>query len=427
VLASPETRRHPGPGLTLPAFTTPIDACLPDIMTAASDLVGRPVVPLRMDPVEVNDAHEATSLLVETEPLAGHPRTPYGWAELDRAACDRLLPPEVRARLADFVQERDEGWSPLRPQWSRPGWFRRASAWMEQQLAEVGLPVNGAPQLHQLGELSVVLRATTGGADAFMKASVHAFRHEAVLTQALARHMPEVVPEVLAVEPAYGWLLMRDMGAQELGHQDASRWGAGLESLAAVQQSWLGQATELARLGVPVRSLPALAAEVHAWAEDDDAMAELGPEHRDQWTASAPALVEACRRLHEIGPGPTLVHGDFHPWNVVLGSAGVRIFDWTDAAISHPFVDLATYLPRTTDLSVRRHLLETYLEAWKDQLPADLLQEAGRLAIVVGSLYQVQTYRLLQPTLQGGMFDGSDVRWMKRSIERLRHGLDPQA
>jgi aminoglycoside phosphotransferase (APT) family kinase protein len=175
-----------------------------------------------------------------------------------------------------------------------------------------------------------------------------------------------------------------------------------------------------------VRSLPALAAEVHAWAEDDDAMAELGPEHRDQWTASAPALVEACRRLHEIGPGPTLVHGDFHPWNVVLGSAGVRIFDWTDAAISHPFVDLATYLPRTTDLSVRRHLLETYLEAWKDQLPADLLQEAGRLAIVVGSLYQVQTYRVLQPTLQGGMFDGSDVRWMKRSIERLRHGLDPQ-
>ncbi|HET7072010.1 MAG TPA: phosphotransferase [Nocardioides sp.] len=74
-------------------------------------------------------------------------------------------------------------------------------------------------------------------------------------------------------------------------------------------------------------------------------------------------MVDSCRRLDAIGPGPTLVHGDFHPWNITFGPDATRVFDWTDAAVSHPFVDLATFVFRTRDLSVRRRLVDTCVAA----------------------------------------------------------------
>ena len=95
------------------------------------------------------------------------------------------------------------------------------------------LPVVDAPRQHQLWGISVVLRATSADGDVFFKCSSEAFRHEAVATQALAGMMPELVPEVIAVDGARGWMLMRDLGAAELGEQDESLWFEGVVAHAA--------------------------------------------------------------------------------------------------------------------------------------------------------------------------------------------------
>ena len=143
-------------------------------------------------------------------------------------------------------------------------------------------------------------------------------------------------------------------------------------------------------------------------------------------------MVESCRRLEEIGPGPTLVHGDFHPWNVAFGAGTTRVFDWTDAAVSHPFVDLATYVFRTDDLAVRRRLVDAYVDAWSTAGsatgPAESLREAAALSLVVGALYQLQTYRALLPSLMGnGADDGladADLSWINRALTRHEQGLE---
>jgi hypothetical protein len=415
---------HPPAALTLPVFEAARDPSLPDVLAKARELLGQAVIPLRVIALDMTTDYEVTAMLVETEPIE-EASPACGWRDLDDEACARLEPAGSRAAVASFMRERDEGWSPLRPQWSRPGWLVRASAWMAEQMAAAGTPVIDGPHHHQLWGLSVVLRATSDRGDVYLKCSADVFRHEAELTQVLARHLPDIVPDVLAVDAVPGWLLMADLGGDLLGDDDPSRWGGGLEALAEVQQAWPAQNGELADLGLPVRSIPDLAEDVAAWADDDEVMARLDPEFRDDWLATAPALGEACRRLHEIGPGPTIVHGDFHPWNVVRGNAGVRIFDWTDAAISHPFVDLATYLTRTKDVGARRLLRERYVEAWARLLPPQRLREATDLAVVVGSLYQVQSYRLILPTLlPGDLLDDADIDWMKQSITRHRYGLN---
>lgn len=291
-----------------------------------------------------------------------------------------------------------------------------------------GRPAVDSPRQHHLWGLSVVLRASSADGDVFFKCSPPVFRREAVLTQALAQRMPGLVPEVIAVDGVRGWLLMRDLDAPELGDQDEAHWHEGLVAHAHIQQSWLGRADELAELGMPARSLLDLATQVEEMTHDRALLQRMSPELRAEWLAATPALVESCQRLDQIGPGPTLVHGDLHPWNVVRGSEGVRVFDWTDAAVSHPFVDLATYVFRTEDTSRRRHLIDVYLEAWSADLSAESLQEAATLGVVVGTLYQVQTYRTLLPTVmkQGADDDlaGADVDWIRLSLARLRLGLE---
>jgi aminoglycoside phosphotransferase (APT) family kinase protein len=50
---------------------------------------------------------------------------------------------------------------------------------------------------------------------------------------------------------------------------------------------------------------------------------------------------------------PSLVHGDLHLGNVALGPRGHLFFDWTDAGVAHPFLDLLTFV---ADLQpVERH------------------------------------------------------------------------
>ena len=196
---------------------------------------------------------------------------------------------------------------------------------------------------------------------------------------------------------------------------------------AGIQRLWLGRSEELGALGLPVRSLTDLAAQVGAMTQDTALWGRMPPELRERWLATEPMLVESCRRLDEIGPGPTLVHGDFHPWNVAFGPATTRVFDWTDAAVSHPFVDLATYVFRSQDLAVRRRLVDAYVDAWSMVGSEASLREAAALGLVVGALYQVQSYRALLPTLIGnGADDGladADLDWINRSLTRHEQGL----
>lgn len=376
---------------------------------------------------EPGDNAELT-LLVEFDVGAAEPPPGWTWQDLDAAAIERLEPETSRAAVASWVRERSEGWSPLRPAWSHPGWFPRASAWMVEQMAAHGRPAEGPPRQHQLWGLSVILRAPSADGDVFLKCSAEMFRHEAAVTQALSEQMPDLMPRVLAVDADEGWMVMDDLGAAELGEQDESLWHEGVVAHAGIQQLWLGRTPELVTLGLPVRSLADLSGQVEQMNEDIELLGRMSPDLRERWLASAPALVESCRRLDEIGPGPTLVHGDFHPWNVVSAAGVTRIFDWSDACVSHPFVDLATYVYRTQDVSVRRRLVDAYVGAWSTECSEELLREAAALGAVVGALYQVQTYRALLPTLMedGGNDDmaDADLDWVNRSLTRHQHGLE---
>jgi Phosphotransferase enzyme family len=415
----------PGAACALPVVAVGAEPDMEEVVGGVSELVGEPVTLLRANAAAWGSGFDVTALIAEVGPLSGEPDG-FCWVLLSDRDIEAIDPAWARASMRSWARERMAGWSDLRPQWSRPGWLAEAAQWMREQMAVTGYRDPEVPRIRHLWGISVVLSAASGTGSAFLKCSGDRFRHEGRMTQALAGRSQGYLPDVLAVEPERGWLLMRDLDAPLLGDQPESMWVLGLDALAGLQQEWLGRTGDLLAAGAELRPLCQLADWVKGTALDAGFMDRVAPQVRGAWLESVPAMVEACTSLDRIGPGTSLVHGDFHPWNVVAGQGGPRIFDWTDAAVAHPFLDLVTYVMRTGDLALRRYLLQRYLGLWSRYLSSDDLQAAGQLALVAGALYQARSYSQLIPTVMpddlAQLRDG-DVHWLQRALDRLDHGI----
>jgi hypothetical protein len=298
---------------------------------------------------------------------------------------------------------------------------------MTARLSDLGNPVLEPPRPVYTWGISMVLRAPTAVGPVFLKCSAPHFGREAALTGLLAGVTPDLVTNVIDVDVEENWLLMRDHGDHALGDDPAEAWGPGLETYAAIQRAWRGRTAELVAGGAPERTLAALAEAVPGLAAREALASRLTADEQAAWAAAMPACIEACLRLDRLGPAPTLVHGDLHPWNVAGLAATPRVFDWSDAAVTHPFLDLAVYVTRTPNVAVRKILRDVYLAHWADDLAPPDLAAAGDLAIVAGSLYQVDGYVHLVEALDPD--DVSDLgdaarSWALAAIASVEEGIE---
>ena len=411
---------------TLPTVTS-TEWSTTELLGAVAARLGSLPPVLRIVTGPIDGTGDSNLRLVQLDAIG--PDAPAGLTWTDSAALDlaAAAPLDLRAAVQRAIGRQRNEPGPLDPPWSRPGWFARTSAWMTDRMEDLGFAATEPPRTVYLWGIAIVLRAESAAGTVFLKRSAPVFGQEAVVTGLLAEATPDLVTRVAAVEPDEGWLLMYDHGDRRLGERPHNEWAVGLDRLATVQRAWTARTGELVRAGAPVRSILELAEAVSSFSTRDALASQLSPADRSAWDEAVPAFVAACRRLDELGPSPTLVHGDFHPWNVTDEPAGPRVFDWTDAAISHPFTDLAVYATRPDDPAVRRAMRDAYLGRWSDQLDPVALAEAGDLAIVVGTLYQVASYMRIVETLDpDDLWDLASATgsWARAAVATLTEGID---
>jgi aminoglycoside phosphotransferase (APT) family kinase protein len=135
----------------------------------------------------------------------------------------------------------------------------------------------------------------------------------------------------------------------------------------------------------------------------------------------APRLHGLCHRLEALGLPPTLVHGDLHPGNTLRDGDSLAYFDWTDACIAHPFVDLHT-LQWERDEAVRAALLDAYLEPWRAVASEETLRDAVEVARAVTPLHHAVSYstiaRAIEPSSKPEL-DATD-EFVREAIARAR-------
>ena len=332
------------------------------------------------------------------------------WMPFDDVLAGRLDAGPFGEDVAAWVEEvRSGAVAAARADWARPGWYARTVEWLDATMTRLGRPLIGPVEQLSSWPVSSFLGATTDAGQVVVKASPALFAHEPALTQALHREHPRSVPTVLAIDADRRLLVMEAFGGSFLGAEDPARWADGLVAMAGLQQSWVGRRSEAMELGVVDRSLAALDGELESLVTDEAASPGLDAESRDRLVANLPRYREFIARLQEGPISETLIHGDFHPWNVQRDADRLVIFDWSDACWSHPFFDVRTCTTRTEDVAAQAAMEAAYLDAWSAYADPAALREAFELAAPLAELHLSVSWRRLLAIFEPNVFGFVDT------------------
>ena len=328
----------------------------------------------------------------------------FTWYRIALAAASEALPAGLAwtldAELAAVLDELEQV-APDQP-WARPAFWPALGRWIGDACHAAGLgPVAAVEQVRAWDLSTVALVRLESGATLYYKAVPRAFAAEPVVTAWLGTLAPARVPELVARDPAHrGMLLHACEGTRLDATEGLTAWERAARDYAEIQRASAPHADQLVRLGLPRRSLAALP---DAWERLRADAACLQPGLHTDLTAdeqAALARVDGARvagwivRLGAHAPLEALEHGDFHAGNAFIGPGGARVIDWTDAAVTHPFLSLAT-LQRSLEHhpalaaedGARDRLARAYLAGWgavDAPLPAIAL---------LGAAYQAVHYR----------------------------------
>jgi hypothetical protein len=287
--------------------------------------------------------------------------------------------------------------------WSQPGWRDRAQAWIE---THVECPTGRADEV-KFRPWSAVLRQQTEAGDVYFKANLPALANEPALTRALHQICPRHVLGVLADEPAEGWMLQADGGPTLASVLDGTDDGGRLERMLAVyaevQVRAAGHVDELLAAGAPDRRLPRLR----------PLFEELVGEHHPGLLRLAGRLGHLAAALDAFGLPATIDHSDLHAWNVLASGDRYVVFDWHEAAVTHPFFSML--VATRTIAHDRERLVAAYLEPWAGYGSGAELREALGVALRLGPLTRALAWKRVLggvPAGVAGDWGESLVAWL---------------
>lgn len=292
--------------------------------------------------------------------------------------------------------------------WQQPGWPNR----VERLLQLAGIPASSAIQQVFSTDLNTVLKVPTQHGDAYLKVS--ASPQEARVTDYLAKHLPELLPPLLAADTSAGWQI--SAAGRELLDSvgDLSTWTQAIERLAQFQTS--ADVTALTKLGCPAYPLGEMTERVDALLGDTKTLQGWGlaAPHLAPLQEARPLMRRAFAALAELGLPDLPAHGDAHPRNALSGAGGSVWFDWSEtAAQAHPFMDLGWFLaftfhPRRENLAIRQAhsalegiLTRHYLKVLGCPEAEALLRSAIPLALLHRAAIYNQQFRHWEGTIPG--------------------------
>ncbi len=312
---------------------------------------------------------------------------------LDLAQLDRLAHrAEVRTALATGAAEY-RGLLPRpagRPPWFGPTWLAEVDSWIDARLVEVGLVRRGPSAVVKFWSLSVILTVPTTVGPVYFKAACDHFRAEPTITAAVARHFPAAVPDLIAIDATRGWMLMRAFS--DVSEEPEPRLApVAARIMASIQLVMSDHLDELAAAGTPDRTLGPTVAALQRVVEDSLELDQLDDSERRTAVAMLPWLTDQITALAEAGMPYSLGHGDLHLGNVAPAADGLVLFDWTDAAVTFPVLDVAL-LARSAGDEMAPAVRAAYAEVWREARDEAVVNAALALAPLVNTAYQAVSY-----------------------------------
>jgi aminoglycoside/choline kinase family phosphotransferase len=283
---------------------------------------------------------------------------------------------------------------------NRHRWIAHAEAWIRIAVEANGGQVTGPPELIRWWSLSRMLRVPTDAGNLYFKASARypLVANESLLVPYLATHVGTAVPPVLASDPVARWMLLEDVGPVLDRHLPLDQKQAMVATIATMQQATIDHVDQLRRLGVADRRPDHLATRIGDLVMSALAMAQMPPPQHTALLRHVDRIADLCSAIATSSIPATLIHGDLHPGNMALHGGALHVFDWAEACITHPFIDMFTIF-NEEDVVRRSALRDAYLAPWEDHAPIECLHELWMMAGVVHALHHLESYvSILQHT-----------------------------
>lgn len=364
-----------------------------------------------LPPPATPDGGYVALAVLDAPPDAWTPPVELRWERITPA-----LPEPIAGRARTWMDELATDSDPptLRPSWARPGWQARARRWISDRLAEAGRVPTGPFENRRLWGISALIRVPTSEGDAWFKSVFTQFHHEPAVTAFLAEVLPGLVPPVIATHPDEGWLLLESAGSPlEEGHDADAAILRSIDLLTDAQAATRHLHERFTSLGCARRPLHRLADDLRRALGEAE---ELGGARvsADRAFRVAGWVEERSRWLDGLGMPDAVVHGDFHPGNLLQGAFGLKIIDWSDAAIAHPVMEIAPWFGEVRP-ELRPAGWSAWLQAWARFADVAELRRHERDAYALACAYQVVSYagilRNLEPANRYQVSDGFRGYW----------------
>lgn len=274
-------------------------------------------------------------------------------AQAPSELADKYLPPNTRP-------------------WQRPGWLREARGWLTSILEARGEALVGEVHQGNSYDLACVLYADTSRGGVYLKAGEVGGR-EATVTAHLAATQPDLAPEVVGWDGPRNWLITRNSGQHLSQSGGLNVWQEALDRLARFHLR--ADPGPLSALGCPTYTFADLAERAGMFLTDMTALERWGlnAAQREALAALTPFVQRAQAGVAALGLPEGVVHGDAQPMNALVSARGGVWFDWSEASLAHPFLDVGWCLgwldhPARSDLPLRRAHPEAAQGLWKGYL-----------------------------------------------------------
>jgi hypothetical protein len=307
--------------------------------------------------------------------------------------------------------------------WYDPAWQKQTHEWIRTQAEQHSIRLTSEIEQNHAYAWSTVMRVPTDQGMLFFKATAGETLFEIALTEKLAGWFPECMPELVAVDTARGWMLMRDGGARLRDSirpvKDVMPWEPVSTQYADLQIGLAQHVDEILALGIPDHRLAKLPA-LFSWLLTDEASLMIDQEKGlssadfQKLQTMQPRVEQICADLSAFEIPETLNNGDFHDGNVLIKNGRVTFFDWGDATVTHPFISLRTwfvsmemaleleedYAPPTAEMT---KLLHRYFERWNAFGDQERLLAAYYLSRPVASIVKTLLWHKTISQLEGSL------------------------
>jgi hypothetical protein len=299
----------------------------------------------------------------------------------------------------------------------RPALDAEAEGWLRQRVRPTG-----AVELVHDRSWAQVWRVPTAEGDRWFKACAPVQAHEPRLSAQLFARWPDRVAEVLAHDGDRAWLLLDDAGAPVADEGNPpSAWLQALPAYAELQRGEAPWADEHVQHGVPDLRLGVLPTRFQELVRRE---LPVDASQAMRLRGAVQRVVDLSSELASCGVPETVQHDDLHMFNLFRRGGRLRVLDWGDSSVSHPFASL---LVTFHFLQVRNGLDESdpwvarlrdaYLEPWGPGL-----REVFDLALRVGTVAHAVAWSRQREALPAAALASFDVElgfFLRRSLAVL--------